>query len=162
MKRLHVHVGVEDLSASVTFYSALFGAQPIRLEADHAKWMMDDPRMNFAISTRTGRSGVDHLGIQVEDADELRALREQVSRARILTRSDGETTCCYARSEKSWLQDPDGLAWEAYHTMAEVSVLAGRSAPATASCCTPETPQGACCSPEPGLAAQAPRGGVRE
>jgi catechol 2,3-dioxygenase-like lactoylglutathione lyase family enzyme len=122
MKRLHVHVGVKDLSDSVKFYNALFGTEPVKLKADYAKWMLDDPRVNFAISTRAARTGVDHLGIQVDEADELGALRNQMSGANISTHADGETTCCYARSEKSWVEDPDGVAWEAYHTMADAQV----------------------------------------
>ncbi len=157
MKRLHVHVGVKDLSDSVKFYNALFGAELLKLKSDYAKWMLDDPRVNFAISTRAGKTGVDHMGIQVDDADELGALREQMSQANISTHSDGETTCCYARSEKSWVEDPNGIAWEAYHTMADAQIFSSNDAvEASGACCTPETPQGACCAPKPELAAEAP------
>jgi catechol 2,3-dioxygenase-like lactoylglutathione lyase family enzyme len=158
MKRLHVHVGVKDLSDSVRFYNALFGAEPVKLKSDYAKWMLDDPRMNFAISTRSGKVGVDHMGIQVDDAEELGGLRAQMSQANISTHSDGETTCCYARSEKSWVEDPNGLAWEAYHTMADAQIYSGNSdtAEAAGACCVPETPQGACCAPKPELAVDAP------
>jgi catechol 2,3-dioxygenase-like lactoylglutathione lyase family enzyme len=137
MKRLHVHVGVKDLSASVKFYNALFGAEPVKRKSDYAKWMLDDPCVNFAISTRAGTIGVDHMGLQVDDAEELGALRDQMSRANIATHSDGETTCCYARSEKSWVEDPNGLAWEAYHTMADAQLYHGKDDAVAAS--------GACC-----------------
>ncbi len=145
MKRLHVHVGVKDLSASVRFYNALFGSEPVKLKSDYAKWMLDDPRVNFAISTRAKTIGVDHMGIQVDDADELGTLRDQMSQANISTHSDGETTCCYARSEKSWVEDPNGLAWEAYHTMADAQIYSGSDEPVelVGDCCKLETPQGA-------------------
>jgi catechol 2,3-dioxygenase-like lactoylglutathione lyase family enzyme len=127
MKRLHVHVGVENLSDSVKFYNALFGAEPVKLKPDYAKWMLDDPRVNFAISTRAGKTGVDHMGIQVDNAEELATLRGQMSQANISTHSDGETTCCYARSEKSWVEDPSGIAWEAYHTMEDAQIFPART-----------------------------------
>jgi catechol-2,3-dioxygenase len=158
MKRLHIHVGVKDLSDSVKFYNALFGAEPVKLKADYAKWMLDDPRVNFAISTRAERTGVDHMGIQVDNADELGVLREHMSQANISTHSDGETTCCYARSEKSWVEDPNGIAWEAYHTMADAQIYSSNddAVEAVGACCTSATPQGACCAPKPELAAEAP------
>ena len=156
MKRLHVHVGVKDLSGSVKFYNALFGAEPVKLKSDYAKWMLDDPRVNFAISTHAEKTGVDHMGIQVDNADELGVLREHMSQANISTQNDGETTCCYARSEKSWVEDPNGIAWEAYHTMADAQVYHGAdAAEASVACCTPETPQGTCCAPKHELAADA-------
>lgn len=157
MKRMHVHVGVKNLAESICFYSALFGAEPARLKPDYAKWMLDDPRLNFAISTRSGKIGVDHMGFQVDDAAELTALRDHMSAANISTHSDGETTCCYAKSEKSWVEDPDGVAWEAYHTMEDAQIYGvSHSAPVSdAACCTPETSQGACCVPKPQLAASA-------
>jgi catechol 2,3-dioxygenase-like lactoylglutathione lyase family enzyme len=135
MKRLHIHVGVKDLADSVKFYNALFGAAPVKLKADYAKWMLDDPHVNFAVSTRAAKIGVDHMGIQVDDAGELGALREQMSEANISTHSDGETTCCYARSEKSWVEDPSGIAWEAYHTMADAQVYHDIELAADAACC---------------------------
>jgi catechol 2,3-dioxygenase-like lactoylglutathione lyase family enzyme len=157
MKRLHVHVGVKDLSGSVKFYNALFGAEPVKLKADYAKWMLNDPCVNFAISTRAAKIGVDHMGIQVDDADELAALREQMSHANISTHSDGETICCYARSEKSWVADPSGVAWEAYHTMADAQIFSSNNTvEASATCCTPEARQGACCASKPELAAAPP------
>ena len=139
MKRFHVHVHVDDLPRNLAFYSALFGAAPSRTEADYAKWMLEDPRLNFAISSRGLKTGVDHLGLQVDSAEELAALRGQMSAANISTHSDGETTCCYAKSEKSWVQDPSGIAWEAYHTMEDAQLFS-----------TPDAPpaqEGACCAP---------------
>lgn len=117
MKRFHIHIDVDNLADSIRFYNALFGADPVKVKSDYAKWMLEDPRINFAISTRAGKHGVEHLGIQVDDATELDALRNQFSEANISTHSDGETTCCYAKSQKSWVSDPNGIAWEAYHTM---------------------------------------------
>jgi catechol 2,3-dioxygenase-like lactoylglutathione lyase family enzyme len=156
---MHIHIGVENLEESTRFYSALFDAQPVKLKPDYAKWMLDDPHVNFAISTRSGKVGVDHLGLQVDDASELNALREHMSAANISTHSDGETTCCYAKSEKSWVADPNGVAWEAYHTMdnAQIYGLSRSESDAIkeAACCTAATPQGACCAPKPELAASA-------
>lgn len=119
MKRLHLHIGVDNLDASIRFYNALFGAEPVKVKDDYAKWMIEDPRINFAISTRSGKRGLDHLGLQVDDLSELENLRSQLSAANLTTHGDGETTCCYARSEKSWVTAPEGTAWEAYHTMAD-------------------------------------------
>lgn len=139
MKRLHIHVGVEDITHSVTFYSALFGAPPVKVKDDYAKWMLDDPHVNFAISTRSGKRGVDHLGIQVDSAEELNALRAQLSAANLTTHSEGETTCCYARSEKSWVEDPAGMAWEAYHTMEDAQIFSDKpAAPVESACCAPQ------------------------
>ncbi|WP_284943613.1 hypothetical protein [Acidisoma cladoniae] len=99
MKRMHIHVGVKNIEESVRFYSALFGTEPAKLKSDYAKWMLEDPHLNFAISTRGKAIGLDHMGLQVEDAGELNGLRDQMSAANISTHSDGETTCCYAKSE---------------------------------------------------------------
>jgi len=122
MKRLHVHVAVSDLSQSVGFYSALFAAQPTVLKTDYAKWMLDDPRVNFAISTRGREPGLDHLGIQVENQEELHEVYGRLSQAGGNIIEQGETTCCYAKSEKSWTDDPAGIAWEAFHTTGESTV----------------------------------------
>ncbi len=146
MKRMHVHVGVKNIEDSIRFYSALFGAQPVKTKTDYAKWMLEDPRLNFAISTRAANVGVDHLGIQVDDGAELNALRDQLSKANLTTHSDGETTCCYAKSEKSWVEDPSGIAWEAYHTMEDAQIFS--QAEAESACCTPETKgTSGCCTP---------------
>lgn len=119
MKRLHVHVAVEDLHRSIGFYSALFAAQPAVVKGDYAKWMLDDPRVNFAISTRGRAVGLDHLGIQVEDRDELHDVYARLRAAGGIVLEQGETTCCYAKSEKSWIDDPAGIAWETFLTSGE-------------------------------------------
>jgi len=133
MKRFHVHVHVADLEKSVSFYSKLFAAEPTRREADYAKWMLDDPRINFAISTRGGELGVDHLGLQAEDAVELAELKARAAAAEMTLLDAGETSCCYARSRKYWLTDPQGVAWEHFHTLRDVSVFS-ESRP-SAGCC---------------------------
>ena len=139
MKRMHIHVGVKSIDDSVRFYNALFGAEPVKVKPDYAKWMLEDPRINFAISTRTGKTGVDHMGLQVDDVSELNALRSQISAANISTHRDGETTCCYAKSEKSWIEDPNGVAWEAYHTMEDAQIFSGGDETGENAYCVPET-----------------------
>ena len=117
MKRLHLHVGVGDLDASIAFYSALFDAEPSVAKSDYAKWMLDDPRVNFAISTgQHMQTGISHLGIQAETADELSDVYARLEKAGRPVLEEGETTCCYAQSEKSWVADPDGIAWETFLT----------------------------------------------
>jgi catechol 2,3-dioxygenase-like lactoylglutathione lyase family enzyme len=155
MKRFHVHMHVDKLADSVGFYSKLFGADPARLEADYAKWMLDDPPVNFAISTRGGRTGVDHFGIQTDNATELAALKARARAADIALRDQGETSCCYARSEKHWITDPQGIAWEHFHTLHDIPVFsdsnatAGRAACGVAQAATPDadgaTRAGSCC-----------------
>lgn len=122
MKRLHVHVAVDDLRKSIAFYSTLFDAAPAVVKPDYAKWMLEDPRVNFAISARGRAAGVDHLGIQVEDRDELAEVYDRLQRAEGPVLAVGATTCCYAKSEKSWIVDPQGLAWETFHTTGESTV----------------------------------------
>lgn len=147
MKRLHIHIGVKSIPESVKFYSALFGAEPVKTKTDYAKWMIDNPRVNFAISTRSGRKGLDHLGIQVDAAEELAELRNHLSAANLSTHDEGETVCCYARSEKSWVEDPNGIAWEAYHTMEDAQIFSNHES-AEGACCTPETKgKPGCCVP---------------
>ena len=155
MKRMHINVGVENLDQSIKFYNALFGEQPVKVKPDYAKWMVDDPFINFAITTRTGKKGVDHLGLQVEEDNELEELRERFKQADLSVFDEGETVCCYARSDKTWVEDPSGIAWEAYKTMEDVQLFGG-SAPAEmtaeasgdTACCTPETKgQPDCCVP---------------
>ncbi|GLI93414.1 ArsI/CadI family heavy metal resistance metalloenzyme [Methylocystis echinoides] len=116
MKRLHVHVSVDDLAKSVTFYSALFGARPAVAKPDYAKWMLDDPRVNFAISMRGEKAGVDHFGIQVETPEELAEVYGRLRQAERPVLEEGTTTCCYATSEKAWTSDPQGLLWESFLT----------------------------------------------
>lgn len=147
MKRLHLHVGVENLSEGISFYTALFGVPPMKTKQDYAKWLLDDPRVNFAISTRV-KKGVDHLGIQVDEEAELAEVRERLKAKDVTLTDEGETICCYARSEKSWIQDPSGIAWEAYRTMEDVQLFSGGEASGEAACCTPltiATPN--CCEP---------------
>jgi len=135
MKRIHIHVGVENLDEAIRFYSAMFGAQPVKTKPDYAKWMLEDPRVNFAISTRVAKNGVDHLGIQVDDNAELAEIRERVKAAELAVFDEGETVCCYAHSEKSWVQDPSGVAWEAYRTMDDAQVFSSRAAAGASACC---------------------------
>ena len=148
MKRFHVHLHVQDLPQSIGFYSRLFAADPARLESDYAKWMLEDPPLNFAISTRGTGSGIDHLGIQTDNADDLAALKARAQAADMALLDEGNTSCCYARSEKHWVTDPQGIAWEHFHTLANIPVfhevvLAEAPAPALAS--APAAP--ACCAP---------------
>ncbi len=164
MKRLHVHVSVDDLSHSIRFYSTLFAAEPTVTKPDYAKWMLDDPRVNFAISTRSGQSGLDHFGIQVETADELHEVYGRLQQADRPVLEEGATTCCYAKSEKAWIADPQGLAWETFLTSGESTVYGDdidlgpirTTAPASA-CCSPDAKaavsadpatETACCSPK--------------
>ena len=123
MKRFHLHVHVNDIAQSVDFYKQLFAAEPTRHESDYAKWMLDDPPVNFAISTRGNATGVDHVGIQTDNAEELAELKARASAADISLRDQGQTTCCYARSEKYWVTDPQGLAWEHFHTLGNIPVF---------------------------------------
>ena len=139
MKRIHIHVGVEDIDKSVKFYSTLFGAEPSKVKSDYAKWMLDDPCVNFAISTRSNKKSINHLGIQTEHVEELEAMRSRMEAADISTYGDGETTCCYAKSEKSWIEDPNGIAWETYHTMADAQIFSDDVQEAESTCCVPDT-----------------------
>lgn len=138
MKRFHVHLHVDDLSRNIGFYSKLFASEPARIESDYAKWMLEDPPLNFAISTRGSKLGIDHLGIQTDDATELATMKAGAAAADIALRDEGETTCCYARSEKHWIADPQGVAWEHFHTLASIPVF-NEAAPASGSsaCCAP-------------------------
>lgn len=147
MKRLHVHVAVSDLEQSIRFYTALFATGPSKVEADYAKWMLEDPRVNFAISTHSGAApGIDHLGIQVEDAGELQEVYGRLKRAEGPVLEEGRTTCCYAQSEKSWTSDPQGVSWETFLTTGESTVY-GTSAPKAAA--KPSIkPAAACCGPK--------------
>jgi len=121
VKRFHVHVSVHDLEQSIRFYSALFAAQPAVKKSDYAKWMLDDPRINFAISTRAGRAdGIDHLGIQAENAAELEDLGVRLAQADVAITAQKGASCCYAKSDKYWTLDPQGIAWESFHTLDSV------------------------------------------
>ena len=154
MKRLHVHVSVKDLDTSIRFYSQLFATEPSVRKTDYAKWMLDDPRVNFAISQRDGKPGVQHLGIQVEDRSELEEVYRRLQRAEGPVIEEGPTTCCYANSEKSWIDDPQGVQWETFLTLGESTVYGTdevrsvqEKRKAEAACCAPS-----CCPP--GAAAQ--------
>src|SRR4051794_39568825 len=143
MKRLHVHVSVENITDSIQFYSTLFASRPSVTKPDYAKWMLDDPCVNFAISTRGGQNGLDHLGIQVETPDELHEVYSRLQQADRPVLEEGATTCCYAKSEKSWITDPQGLPWETFLTSGESTVYGdsidlGAIRTASAACCSPE------------------------
>ena len=139
MKRMHIHVGVKNLDQAIPFYSALFGTEPSKIKMDYANWVLDDPRINFAISTRGNTTGVDHLGIQVEDEDELEELRERLTSTNVSLFDEGETVCCYARSDKSWIEDPAGIAWEAYKTMEEAQFFGSDKEVSEDACCAPQS-----------------------
>ena len=146
MKRLHVHMAVENLPQSIGFYSALFAAQPAVVKTDYAKWMLDDPRVNFAISTRGREPGLDHLGIQVESEGELHEVYSRLREAGGNIIEQGQTACCYAKSEKSWIDDPSGIAWETFLTTGESTSYgdgSGEREPRVA-----HQKQGACCVPQ--------------
>jgi catechol 2,3-dioxygenase-like lactoylglutathione lyase family enzyme len=144
MKRFHIHVGVENLEKSVQFYSTLFGQKPTKLKDDYAKWMLEDPRLNFAISTRVAHKGVDHVGIQVENPVELSEISERLKKADLEVFDEGETTCCYAKSNKAWVEDPSGVAWEAYQNMGDAEIYSEKDHEAEAgSCCAPG--ESSCC-----------------
>ncbi len=149
MKRLHVHVSVEDLAQSTRFYSTLFAAEPTVVKDDYVKWMLEDPRVNFAISTRPGRAaGISHLGIQAEDAAELAEVYDRLARAERPIVEAKATTCCYAKSDKQWIADPQGVPWETFLTYGESTVygegsLAMLKEVSEAACCAPT-----CCEPE--------------
>lgn len=150
MKRLHIHVGVEDLAELIRFYSTLFAAEPVVRKADYAKWMLENPRVNFAISHGRGAIGIHHLGIQVEEKDELAEVYGRLKEAEHPVTEEGETVCCYAQSEKSWIADPQGVAWETFFTHGESTVYGtsgpaiGKSAPTAPK---PATAGDACCGP---------------
>ena len=151
MKRLHVHVGVHDLKESIRFYSALFGTRPTVEKADYAKWMLEDPRVNFAISTRASRPGLDHLGIQAENGPELEELASRLAQADVAVLPQKDAACCYAKSDKYWTIDPQGVAWESFHTLDSVPVYGADSRKAAkAGCCAPQAvaaaeAKAACC-----------------
>ncbi|WP_024511126.1 ArsI/CadI family heavy metal resistance metalloenzyme [Bradyrhizobium sp. ARR65] len=146
MKRLHVHVSVDDIERSIGFYSALFAATPAVVKSDYAKWMLEDPRVNFAISTRGRDKGLDHLGIQVESTQELHEVYARLREAGGDIIEQGQTTCCYAKSEKAWIDDPAGIAWETFRTTGESTVYGDGSGENSARIAHEK--QGACCAPQ--------------
>ncbi len=139
MKRIHLHISVADLNKSISFYQALFGLPPTVLKPDYAKWMLDDPLVNFAISQRETKVGLDHIGIQTDTDDELSTIKTRMDSAEMEILSQEGTTCCYAKSNKHWVQDPSGIAWETYHTLEEA--LTFSSSPAA------KPDENACCAP---------------
>ncbi len=152
MKRFHVHLTVEDLDANIAFYNKLFGQAPSKQEADYAKWMLDDPRVNFAISSRGHAAGVNHFGMQAESAEELSGLRQLADAAsggELL--DEGATTCCYAKSEKHWVTDPQGMPWEHYVTMGDSVTFGDDRVPNEGACCAPASVEAkddaSCCAP---------------
>ena len=155
MKRFHVHIGVADLEQSIRFYTGLFGAKPSVRKDDYAKWMIEDPRVNFAISQRGGRIGVNHLGLQADSAAELADIRERFATAGAGIQDEPDASCCYAKSDKHWVADPQGIAWEGYHTLSEIRYFDRDAvdAPSSSACCgsreaaTSSTATGACCAP---------------
>jgi catechol 2,3-dioxygenase-like lactoylglutathione lyase family enzyme len=149
MKRLHVHVSVKDLSTSIRFYQTLFGAEPTVTKPDYAKWMLEDPRVNFAISMHRQPVGVNHLGFQVETDEELRGMRAQLEAADARMVEESEHPCCYAKSDKYWVTDPTGIAWETFHTLGGIPVY-GEDTPVFdhgALAVPVEAPAAACCVP---------------
>lgn len=168
MKRLHVHVAVENLDHAIGFYSTLFAAEPSVVKPDYAKWMLDDPRVNFAISARAreGGAGIDHLGIQVEDTGELAEVSARLARTQAAVFDQGDTTCCYAKSTKAWITDPAGVDWEAFLTTGESTVYGGTGAvkrPGKEPCCEPapkarteQSVAAECCEPTAAAKAKQP------
>jgi catechol 2,3-dioxygenase-like lactoylglutathione lyase family enzyme len=143
MKRFHVHVAVHDLEQSIRFYSTLFGVPPAVKKDDYAKWMLDDPRINFAISDRSPRKGVDHLGLQADNGEELEEIGSRLAQADVAITAQKDASCCYARSDKYWTIDPQGIAWESFHTLESVPLYgedtrskAAKEPVATAACCS--------------------------
>ena len=148
MKRFHVHVAVPDLEKGIRFYSTVFGAEPSVVKPDYAKWMLEDPRVNFAISQRGGAAGVNHLGLQVDDAGELDEIHGRLQRADAGVVEEKGVSCCYAKSDKYWVTDPAGIAWESFHSLGSIPMF-GAEADSPAE--TKE--QSGCCAPEPATVA---------
>lgn len=149
MKRFHVHVNVQDLDQSIRFYTQLFDAEPSVRKDDYAKWMLDDPRVNFAISRRERASGIDHLGLQAEDPAELEQIGARLKAAGAVTLAEAGTTCCYAQSDKYWSEDPQGLRWESFYTHRAATTY--HAPTQAAACCAPaataQANPNACCGP---------------
>ncbi len=139
MSRLHIHIAVDDMEKNIAFYSALFGTEPSVNKPDYAKWELDDPDVNFAVSTRADKPGLDHVGLQAEDETELKAIRQRLETAGIKGMAQEGTTCCYAKSDKYWTIDPQGIAWESFHTLESATIYGDRTEAEqlAGSCCTP-------------------------
>ena len=147
MKRFHVHVAVPDLQQSIRFYATLFGAEPTVVKPDYAKWMLDDPRVNFAISERGGAGGINHLGFQVDEASELSEIHERLRAAEARVLEEKNVSCCYARSDKYWVTDPAGVPWESFHSLGTVLFHHGEAKDAA---------KGGCCTPDAAASSSAP------
>ena len=156
MKRFHVHVNVSNLAQSIAFYAHMFGAMPTIVKADYAKWMLEDPRINFAISERAHGVGIDHLGLQAEDSAELEEIGSRLRGADAVRLAEKNTTCCYAHSDKYWAEDPQGIRWESFYTHGDATTYSAsaelapcctpaQAAPAKASCCGPGAPTASRC-----------------
>jgi catechol 2,3-dioxygenase-like lactoylglutathione lyase family enzyme len=151
MKRLHIHLAVENLADSIRFYSTLFAAAPTVTKSDYVKWMLDDPRVNFAISSRSGAVGVNHLGVQVENPSELAEMHTRLQDLYCDITPEPGAACCYASSDKYWATDPQGVAWETFHTVGNIPVF-GEATPDSATCCVPpaantDNDSASCCAP---------------
>lgn len=148
MSRLHLHIAVDDIQKNIEFYSALFGASPTKIEIDYAKWQLDDPKVNFAISNRSKSTGVDHVGIQTESNEELEAIEQRLTDADIKGVQQEASTCCYSESEKYWAMDPQGIPWETFHTLNSAQVFKldddNASDDSNNSCCAPSIPSSCC------------------
>ena len=137
MAKMHIHVSVDNLQKSIQFYTALFNCDPSKQKADYAKWELSNPNINLAISERGSKPGIDHLGLQAENEEEMTQIRDRIKSADLDTFNEGETTCCYAYSDKTWLQDPNGLPWETYYTMDDVAFFNESPSEETGVCCAP-------------------------
>jgi catechol 2,3-dioxygenase-like lactoylglutathione lyase family enzyme len=155
MKRFHVHIAVDDLEANIRFYSTVFGTPPTVAKPDYAKWMIEEPRINFAISNRGAKTGLDHLGFQVDSNEELGELRQKVADAEITALDQPQSECCYARSDKYWITDPQGIAWETYRTLGEVEVY-GVDMPKATKAADAAAEKGPCCAPKANVANATP------
>lgn len=153
MKRLHIHISVANLDSNIDFYSKLFGVEPSVVKEDYAKWMLDDPYVNFAISQRGAPLGLNHLGLQVDSSDALSALNEQLQTLQTEVREEKGTSCCYAMSDKYWIKDPQGIAWEQFHTLSSIPVFSEKpELESTVACCVPLVDESKvtatpCCTP---------------
>lgn len=150
MKRMHIHISVDNLPTSIQFYSALFASEPSVIKTDYAKWMLEDPRINFAISKRGAALGLNHLGLQVESADELADMNTRLQQLQSEVVEEMDTACCYAKSDKYWVNDPQGIAWETFHTLASIPVFGSEDSKASTDCCVPlavTQTNTACCVP---------------
>ena len=154
MARMHIHISVDDLDCSIDFYSTIFGTKPTTQKTDYAKWLLDNPSINFAISSRGFKPGIEHIGIQAENEDEMSDIRSRLEQGAIETFDDGQTVCCYAESDKSWIRDPSGIPWETYFTMKEAQFFSEHDTePSGSSCCSPDSveakndgsPKSGCC-----------------